>query len=258
MTPRCDARRRACGSSTARRTTGCAVARHSSIDVGERRGVRRAPRGSRRRSSRRPAGRAAAGPPGSGADLPSSPTTSSPDVRLAMISLLSRSDASARAVIARSCARSLLTASSIARRHERGLGAVLAMPARDAAGGGEEAQHGEREHRRPCTATIAVRPRSRMPERDMNSTGSCAPSSILRRRPGVGDARWPALEIDLLPRPPSPASDLLVRPQQLPERQRVDVAEHRRARRQFVGQQEVGVEVVDAVVGRGVDVARST
>jgi hypothetical protein len=46
--------------------------------------------------------------------MPSRSTTRRPEVRLATISLASRSDASARAFIARSPSRSLRTASSIA------------------------------------------------------------------------------------------------------------------------------------------------
>ena len=60
---------------------------------------------------------------------PFSPTTSSPDVRLEMISPLSRSDASARAAVARSCALSFDHRLLQRRREQRRLHAVAAPAA---------------------------------------------------------------------------------------------------------------------------------
>ena len=79
-------------------------------------------------------------------DAPSSPTTSRPDVRLAMISLLSRSEASARAAIACSCALQLADRFLHRRRHERGLGAASPRATR-LSRRGEQAQHGKGQRR---------------------------------------------------------------------------------------------------------------
>ena len=124
-------------------------ARHSLDDRRQRRGAcasscaavaaRRVRRG--RCSIRRPAGFRIR-------TSPSRPTTSRPAVRLATISSLSRSDASARAAIARSCARSLRDRLLERGRHEQ--------PARVAASRScprmsrtarDEPQHGERRAR---------------------------------------------------------------------------------------------------------------
>ena len=78
-----------------------------------------------------------------------------------MISLLSRSDASARAFIARSCERSVDERVLHGGRHERGLGALesarRASPSRAAA----KSLRTAKASTAASTATIAVRPRKR-------------------------------------------------------------------------------------------------
>ena len=107
--------RHRCGARSARRSREALVdhVRAAPGSVSSRRQIlgRRRPSGATL-SIRRPAGFRIR-------TSPSSPTTSRPAVRPAMISSPSRSDASARAAVARSCAFSLLTASCSVGREER-------------------------------------------------------------------------------------------------------------------------------------------
>ena len=112
LTPRCVAPPD-CGISSARRTIGRADPRHSSMT---------SPSGAALAStSRKGPLQSASGSPSSFRPVgfivrtsPSSFTTRSPEVRLATISLARRSEASARAFIARSFERSVVSASSMA------------------------------------------------------------------------------------------------------------------------------------------------
>ena len=128
--------------SSLRRTAGRPGVRHSSIDACQRRAspedvaILLDTADSADASSRRPAGFRIR-------IRPSLPTTSSPDDRLSTISLLRRSEASARADISRSCAFSLVSAScsaavtnAVSDRFSRQVAFRIACR-------GREAQHGE-------------------------------------------------------------------------------------------------------------------
>ncbi len=92
--------------------------------------------------------------------MPSRSTTRSPEVRLATISLLRRSEASARAFIARSPSRSLRTASSMAAAMK-----AVSLPAFRsswvAARAAAKMRRTAYARTADSAATIAVRPRKR-------------------------------------------------------------------------------------------------